>query len=132
MGFDYQSECHCSKTVANCKKLFSRLITSQNATAPKRFFHHNSLTASLITSQNATAPKQAAGNNFKNPYDYTTLKGIGDRSDSKRVVLNTRYKSFDVSDEAVDEKIKHEMRAYNIKEVIHINEQGEIRRYKNS
>ena len=75
---------------------------------------------------------EAAGNNFKNPYDYTTLKGIGDRSDSKRVVLNTRYKSFDVSDEAVDEKIKHEMRAYNIKEVIHINEQGEIRRYKNS
>ena len=62
---------------------------------------------------------EAAGNNFKNPYDYTTLKGIGDRSDSKRVVLNTRYKSFDVSDEAVDEKIKqHEQSISDLTELL--------------
>ena len=33
--FDYQSECHCSKTVRRVVPSRLRLITSQNATAPK-------------------------------------------------------------------------------------------------
>ena len=33
--FDYQSECHCSKTVERVRGRRVRLITSQNATAPK-------------------------------------------------------------------------------------------------
>ena len=34
-GFDYQSECHCSKTDGIAVAALDRLITSQNATAPK-------------------------------------------------------------------------------------------------
>ena len=34
-SFDYQSECHCSKTDGTEVKENARLITSQNATAPK-------------------------------------------------------------------------------------------------
>ena len=34
--FDYQSECHCSKTGTPIAMSTSCLITSQNATAPKR------------------------------------------------------------------------------------------------
>ena len=35
--FDYQSECHCSKTVIPIIQGLTRLTTSQNATAPKRY-----------------------------------------------------------------------------------------------
>ena len=55
--FDYQSECHCSKTDVVSDEQRISLITSQNATAPKPRGSNPQLSASLITSQNATAPK---------------------------------------------------------------------------
>ena len=55
--FDYQSECHCSKTASRRSCRSWGLITSQNATAPKRQPPTPRPRGSLITSQNATAPK---------------------------------------------------------------------------
>ncbi len=55
--FDYQSECHCSKTSTTSPRTGGSLITSQNATAPKRSQEDACRGCSLITSQNATAPK---------------------------------------------------------------------------
>ena len=55
--FDYQSECHCSKTGARRAVLQSGLITSQNATVPKLKYVYVGDDRSLITSQNATVPK---------------------------------------------------------------------------
>ncbi len=55
--FDYQSECHCSKTFPATGMWPERLITSQNATAPKPRTGARGASSRLITSQNATAPK---------------------------------------------------------------------------
>ena len=58
--FDYQSECHCSKTDGVDDAHEYRLITSQNATAPKQVTGRFAKMGCLITSQNATAPKPEA------------------------------------------------------------------------
>ena len=55
--FDYQSECHCSKTPWLIISFATCLITSQNVTAPKRHLVSTQFNVSLITSQNVTAPK---------------------------------------------------------------------------
>ena len=55
--FDYQSECHCSKTSLLRSSWLPGLITSQNATAPKLLSSNQYAHPGLITSQNATAPK---------------------------------------------------------------------------
>ena len=59
--FDYQSECHCSKTLMNSWSTKTSLITSQNATAPKPPRRSHPRSSRLITSQNATAPKLVGG-----------------------------------------------------------------------
>ena len=59
--FDYQSECHCSKTSTCNRPWPSGLITSQNATAPKQLWEQCREALRLITSQNATAPKLCGG-----------------------------------------------------------------------
>ena len=56
--FDYQSECHCSKTNAYIAWTIRCLTTSQNATAPKLTAYVEITAHSLTTSQNATAPKR--------------------------------------------------------------------------
>ena len=53
----YQSECHCAKTFSQHCKPLSRLVTSQNVTAPKHDFAEPQERVSLVTSQNITAPK---------------------------------------------------------------------------
>ena len=58
--FDYQSECHCSKTRSLAPASSARLITSQNATAPKQGRERPQEPPRLITSQNATAPKRTS------------------------------------------------------------------------
>ncbi len=58
VGFDYQSECHCSKTIDGVMGKKTCLTTSQNATAPKRSGVAGTRRAGLTTSQNATAPKR--------------------------------------------------------------------------
>ena len=63
-SFDYQSERHCSKTHSSPSTYFSRLITSQNDTAPKLLVACAVKATSLITSQNDTAPKQRGGDGF--------------------------------------------------------------------
>ena len=55
--FDYQSECHCSKTRSLPRAVRAGLITSQNVTAPKHEPEHVDCPWGLITSQNVTAPK---------------------------------------------------------------------------
>ena len=59
--FDYQSECHCSKTATSACSRSTCLITSQNATAPKLRGRRFIRISRLITSQNATAPKPRDG-----------------------------------------------------------------------
>ena len=55
--FDYQSVCHCSKTRISAHRLSICLITSQFVTAPKQAATVTALFAGLITSQFVTAPK---------------------------------------------------------------------------
>ena len=55
--FDYQSECHCSKTAKALDERDAGLTTSQNATAPKPEDAEFVGDRGLTTSQNATAPK---------------------------------------------------------------------------
>ena len=55
--FDYQSECHCSKTAITVNISTKSLTTSQNATAPKLYEIYRRYRTGLTTSQNATAPK---------------------------------------------------------------------------
>ena len=65
--FDYQSECHCSKTNVFFLLHALCLITSQNATAPKPHKEFFMGQISLITSQNATAPKHALDSRGEKP-----------------------------------------------------------------
>ena len=60
--FDYQSECHCSKTCYDPRRNGNRLITSQNVTAPKLVLSIVRTGCGLITSQNVTAPKPVVAN----------------------------------------------------------------------
>ena len=56
--FDYQSECHCSKTEYYYFSMVTSLTTSQNVTAPKHSIETPGYGKGLTTSQNVTAPKQ--------------------------------------------------------------------------
>ena len=56
-GCDYQSERHCSKTLAGAKRMPVSAITSQNGTAPKHNVKFDLGALGAITSQNGTAPK---------------------------------------------------------------------------
>ena len=55
--FDYQPECHCSKTRLCISGPVAGLTTSQNVTAPKRAYQLVTGIDGLTTSQNVTAPK---------------------------------------------------------------------------
>ena len=57
VGFDYQSVCHCTKTLKLREIRKASLITSQFVTAPKRKSSGDVLHDCLITSQFVTAPK---------------------------------------------------------------------------
>mgnify|MGYP003195635619 CR=1 FL=1 len=86
-GFDYQSECHCSKT-ANLEATESfGLITSQNATAPKRPFETLELFTGLITSQNATAPKQLLHRNGSRTGLITSQNATAPKRDAYRACV---------------------------------------------
>ena len=95
----------------------------QNSASSKTWLH-----LSLTTSQNATAPKQ----NFSNPYDYNKKTGMGDKRDSRRVVLNLRYRDDGVPYEDIESRIKYESEKLRIKEVLVVDRNGAVRRYKNS
>ena len=56
-GFDYQSVCHCSKTIKGVERGRNGLITSQFVTAPKHTPATRERFLRLITSQFVTAPK---------------------------------------------------------------------------
>ena len=59
--FDYQSVCHCSKTLLLLMRLAISLTTSQFVTAPKRSARVFQASAGLTTSQFVTAPKLQSG-----------------------------------------------------------------------
>ena len=91
----------------------------------------------MITSQNATAPKledafRSSVKNFSNPYDYNKKVGMGDKRDSRRVVLNLRYRDDGVPYEDIESRIKYESEKLRIKEVLVVDRDGIVRRYKNS
>lgn len=74
------------------------------------------------------AMKQA-NDNFRNPYDYEKKCGMGKVSD-RRVVMNLKYKTKDWSNKDFERRLKSEMQEYGIREVICIDEEGNLRRYK--
>lgn len=69
--------------------------------------------------------------NFNNPYDYKTKSGLGDMSNRRRIVLNMKYRPTDVSKDEIEKKILNEMKEHHVIEVISIDENGTVRRYKN-
>lgn len=70
--------------------------------------------------------------NFSNPYDYGKKTGMGDKRDSRRVVLNLRYRYGGVPFEDIESRIRYESKKLRIKEVLVVNHDGTVRRYKNS
>ena len=73
-----------------------------------------------------------AKQNFSNPYDYNKKTGMGDKRDSRRVVLNLRYRDDGVPYEDIESRIKYESEKLRIKEVLVVDRNGAVRRYKNS
>lgn len=73
---------------------------------------------------------KSARHNFSNPYDYRSKKGMGDRRDDARVVLSTRYRTTEWTTAAFEERLLFEMRQYGIREVIWVDEEGSVRKYK--
>lgn len=70
--------------------------------------------------------------NFSNPYDYNKKTGMGDKRYSRRVVLNLRYRDDGVPYEDIESRIKYESEKLRIKEVLVVDRNGAVRRYKNS
>ena len=57
---------------------------------------------------------------------------MGDKRDSRRVVLNLRYRDDGVPYEDIESRIKYESEKLRIKEVLVVDRNGAVRRYKNS
>ena len=85
--FDYQSECHCSKTKVTASLLRASLTTSQNATAPKLILRAIAKRVCLTTSQNATAPKHA----YRPTVSVASLTTSQNATAPKRVTITERH-----------------------------------------
>lgn len=73
--------------------------------------------------------REAHDRNFKNPLDTSTGKGMGDMRDKTRLIISTRYKSVDASDDAIAREIQRYVGKYAV-EAIWVDASGNIRRFK--
>lgn len=69
-----------------------------------------------------------ARNNFRNPYDPEKMSGMGDMRDKTRVVINTRYRTVNASQEDIEKEFAYRARRYGV-DVIWIDSRGVIRRF---
>lgn len=66
--------------------------------------------------------------NFRNPYDETSLNGMGDMSKQAKLVLNTRYRTIASTDDEVAAEVGRRAKMYEI-ECLWIDKNGSIRRF---
>ncbi len=72
---------------------------------------------------------RSARDNFKNPYDYTQLRGSGDKREITKFVLNTRYRTINAFEAEISKEIQRFIDRYGV-ECIWIDASGHIRRFK--
>ncbi|MGO5267430.1 VG15 protein [Parafannyhessea umbonata] len=73
--------------------------------------------------------REAHDRNFKNPLDTSTGKGMGDMRDKTRLIISTRYRSVDASDDAIAREIQRNVGKYAV-EAIWVDASGNVRRFK--
>lgn len=68
--------------------------------------------------------------NFKNPYDYEHLCGMGDMTSQRRVVLNLKYRNCGLPYQKIEKEVKKAFDNSKVVEMIVVDADGNLHRYK--